>query len=258
MSPRTGLESLRAGGPDCPSDLALDRLHAGELPPEQAQMLERHAEGCAACGPRLAERKAGFAGIEGVDPRAMLARIRTGLDERPRPSFTGRIAEGARRLLVPAAALAVAGLAVMVLSPRDVDGPRTRFKGGPVLHVFRLVGERPVEAGSGDAFAPGDRLRFVVDLPSEGDVAVLGVESSGTLYTAWPLDPATPTHLAAGTGVELPGAVALDAQPGRETLYLVHCPSAPGPTGCASAGPGAAPQCPAGCVSTPFVLNKKP
>ncbi len=252
------LHSLRAGRPDCPSDFALDRLHAGELPPEKASDAERHVAGCADCGVRMAERRAGFGAIEGVDPRAMLARIRTGLDAPERAPLSVRLTGWLRRLLGPAAVLAAAGIAFLVINSRQVEPSGTRLKGSLALHVFRLEGERSVEMSSGDTFAPGDRLRFVVDLPTEGYVTVLGVEASGALYTAWPLDPALPTRLPAGRSLELPGAVALDDQPGRETLYLMLCPPEAGPPSCRSAGPGEKPVCPAGCLATPFVVEKKP
>lgn len=240
---------LREGRPDCPSDLTLDRLHAGELPPEEAARAERHVAGCATCGARMAERRAGFDALEGVDPRAMLARIRSGLD---RPAS---LSERLRRLLAPLAVVATAAVALVVVTRED---PGTRLKGALALHVFRLAGDHAEEMVSGAAFAPGDRLRFAVDLPTEGHVAVLGVEASGTLYTAWPLDSGARTDLAAGNGIALPGAVALDAQPGRETLYLVHCPREVGPPSCASRGAGSAPACPEGCATTSFILEKRP
>ncbi|HZI14521.1 MAG TPA: hypothetical protein VE153_29405 [Myxococcus sp.] len=241
--------SLREGRPDCPSDFTLDRLHAGELPSQAAAEAERHVAGCAECGARMAGRRAGFDGLEGVDPRAMLARIRSGLD-RP-PSLLERL----RRFMAPLAVAATAAVALLVFTH---EAPGTRLKGPLGLRVFRLAGEHAEEMVSGAAFAPGDRLRFTVDLPGGGHVAVLGVEASGALYTAWPLEAGATTRFEAGSGLELPGAVALDAQPGRETLYLVHCPLEVGPPRCASRGAGSAPECPEGCATTSFLLEKRP
>jgi hypothetical protein len=249
-------DTLRKGRPECPSDLALDRLHAGELPREQAQTLERHVEGCADCGARMAERRAGFDAIEGVDPRVMLARIRTGLDT-PAP-LPQRLLAWTRRQLAPLAMAATAVLALVVVTTRQVESPGTRMKGSLTLHVYRFTGDHAEEVISGSTFAPGDRLRFVVDLPAEGHVSVLGVESSGALYTAWPLDEESQTRFAEGNGIELSGAVSLDEKPGRELLYLVHCPLEVGPPHCTSAGAEAAPVCPTGCVSTRFLLEKGP
>ena len=256
MSPPDFL-SLRSGGPGCPSDLTLDRLHAGELAPELAQSTTQHVAGCAACHARMAERRAGFDALDGVDARVMLGRIRTGL-EKP-ASFRERLWAMLRRLSVPLSAVAAAAVVLLlVLTGQESDGPGTRLKGSSTLHVFRLRGDHAEEVLSGDPFAPGDRLRFTVDLSSEGYVNVVGVEASGALYTAWPLDSGVQTRMAAGRGIELSGAVALDAKPGRETLYLVHCPLAVGPPACTSAGPEAKPACPEACTLTPFVLRKGP
>ncbi|AKJ07016.1 uncharacterized protein DUF4384 [Archangium gephyra] len=245
---------LRAGGPECPSDFTLDRLHAGELPPEEARKTELHVAGCAGCGARLAERKAGFDAVEGVDPRVMLARIRKGLDEPARASFSERLIGWSRRLLAPMAMVATAAAVMMVVVPGQQQG--TRMKGALGLHVFRLTGDHAEEVVSGDTFAPGDRLRFSVDVPSEGHVAVFGVEASGALYPAWPLEPGVQTRFEEGDGIELPGAVSLDAQPGREMFYLVHCPLEVGPPECTSGGAGEKPVCPEGCAMTPFIMEK--
>lgn len=251
-----GFSSLRSGGPECPSDLALDRLHAGELPPEVAQRTAQHVAGCAGCGARMAERRAGFGGLDGVDPRGMLGRIRSGLDTPA--SLSERLWGLLRRVSAPLALVAAAAVVLLLVRPGDVTAPGTRLKGSSTLHVFRLRGDHAEEVLSGEPFAPGDRLRFTVDLPTEGYVKVLGVESSGALYTAWPLDPGVQTRLAAGHGIELSGAVSLDAQPGRETLYLVHCPLAVGPPACTAASPEAGPVCPKDCTRAPFVLDKGP
>lgn len=257
MSPPDFL-SLRAGRPECPSDLALDRLHAGELPTEESKRTEQHVAGCADCGARMAERRAGFGAIDEVDPRAMLARIRTGLDAPARASVSERLLGWTRRLLAPVALVAAAAVALLMVRTGGDEGPATRMKGSLALHVFRLQGDHAEEVLSGDRFAPGDRIRFSVDLPAEGQVKVLGVESSGTLYTAWPLDPGVQTRLEAGNGIELSGAVSLDAKPGRELLYLVRCPVEVGPPECTSGGAGAKPVCPAKCAMSPFILDKRP
>ncbi|MFL5345042.1 MAG: hypothetical protein ACJ8AT_09615 [Hyalangium sp.] len=256
MSPPDFL-SLRAGGPGCPSELTLDRLHAGELSRELAQRTTEHVAGCAGCQARMAERRAGFDALDGVDARVMLGRIRSGLDK-PAP-LPERLWGLLRRLSLPLTAVAAAAIVLLLVRPgEEPAAPGTRLKGSPTLHVFRLRGDHAEEVLSGEPFAPGDRLRFTVDLGSEGYVKVLGVEASGALYTAWPLDSGVQTRMAAGHGIELPGAVALDAQPGRETLYLVHCPLAVGPPACTSTGPEARPVCPEPCTLTPFVLRKGP
>jgi len=255
---------LAAGSPGCPSDLALDRLHAGELGDEQAASLRQHIAGCTRCPERMSSRQAGFAAARDLDERALLASIRRRIDAEP-PSLRSRVAGLLRRFGAPlsmAAGLAVVAVVLLSRSPTVTDGDigpdQTREKGGLSLSVFRLVNGRAQQALSGDHFVTGDRLRFVVDLPRAGQVAVLGVEGQGSLYVAWPSD-ASATQRSAGKRQELPGAVALDGSIGKETLYLVLCPSTgPSPaSACQAAGSvGAAPSCPPGCLQTPFVLNK--
>ena len=271
---------LASGNPGCPSDFALDRLQAGELGEAQASSLRQHIAQCSPCEGRMATRQAGFAALVDLDERRMLATIRRRLDEDP-PSVRSRLLAALRRLSVPlVAATGLAVLAVVLIGraplgtgrapgtdpgtdPRTDPGTdpgtdQTREKGGLSLSVFRLVDGHAQQALSGDHFAAGDRLRFVVDLPSAGQVAVLGVESQGGLYVAWPTLPRD-TQRPAGKKQELPGAVALDASVGKETLYLVLCPSSgPAPSSaCEAAGSvDAVPRCPRGCQLSAFVLNK--
>jgi hypothetical protein len=232
-------------GLECPSDLVLDELVAGELDGDARQAAEGHVAACARCRDEVAARTSGFARHPEADPRRMLAAIRRGLDERPPSSRRWRWLMG----VVPAAAAAAVVL-VVALRPSP---PRIRAKGGAILHVFRLDGDHAAELVSGERVRPGDRLRFAVDLPAPGHVSVVGVQADGKLYRAWPLDDGVPTARAAGRGQALPGAVALDDSPGHETLYLVVCGGEPS---CSSAGAGHAPDCGLGCALSPFVLGK--
>lgn len=251
-------QALREGRADCPSDFTLDRLHARELEGEAARSAEKHVAGCEVCAARMAKRQAGFNAMEGVDPRVMLARIRSRLDE---PASLGdRVSRWVRRAVAPLVlAAAAAAVAIVVLKPVDTtSGDGIRPKGALALHVYRLAEGHAQEAVSGEAFAPGDRLRFKVALPSEGHIAIFGVERTGQLYTAWPLDEATDTRRSAGDDIELPGAVQLDETPGEELLYLVHCPLAVGTPRCTSAGAEKPPACPTGCSHTAFRVGKEP
>jgi hypothetical protein len=246
-----GLENLRSGGPDCPSDLALDRLCAGELGPAVAARIEEHASSCADCAARRNERGAGFQAHAGFDERKVLAGIRRGLDA-PASKPAGQF----RALVLLFTACAV-GLVAFSLDRRPaVDALRS--KGGLALHVFRAHGAKAEAMVSGDRFAPGDRLEFAVDLPGAGYVQVFGIEQGGALYTAWPLQTSAPPRLGPGRGIVLPGAVALDGSLGRESLFLVHCPLEAGPPRC-TAGPNGADalQCQPACALTRFVLEKQ-
>lgn len=270
MNPQS-LQNLREGKAECPSDLQLDRLHAGELSTESAQRLHAHIADCGVCPARMESRRSGFAQFSEVDTRPLLAGIRRGIataEERSQvSSWWRRIGLVLAPLTVGAGALALVflvgrgGPSGTTATPGGPDpgGPEvTRLKGGLSLRVYRQAGERSEAMLSGDRFAPGDRIRFVVDLPLPGGAAILGVESDGDLYVAWPdqAAPAGTSNRQAGSNQELPGAVSLDNSPGKETLYLVHCPDTTGVPHCTSRGANQRPACPSGCAMVPFVINK--
>lgn len=240
-------EGLQAGKAGCPSDLTLDRLNSGELEGDARGSAEGHVAGCATCQQRLEARRQGWAAFPQVDERRLLARIRTAADA-PTPWWR-------RGLLLPAvAALAASVVAVAVW--RSPTEPDVRVKGGLLLRVYRATASGGAEAvESGATFHGGERLRFVADFPADGMAAVVGVETTGALYTAWPTqEPAAAVRK--GAGVELPGAVALDASQGDETLFLVHCAGRTAPFTCKSRGAGAAPDCGEGCASVAFLMRK--
>lgn len=259
--------AARAGRAECPSHYLLDCLAADELPMAQAATVRAHAAQCAACGADLEAS---------LPPSAheLLQRLRAQAPQLAANAPPERRSRARRAAVWLGAPLALAAACALVLllplrrPPEDAAGPEpgrgaedvVRAKGGAAqaLHVHRLVDGRSEEVASGVRLAPGARLRFVVDLPAAGTVAVVGVESGGALYPAWPLQGEDPRRLA-GSGQALPGAVALDQVPGRETLYLVHCPGADGAAPrCTAAGASAPPACPRGCALSAFVIDKGP
>ncbi len=244
-------DALREGRSDCPSDFALDRLLGGALPDAEADTLHAHTGGCEVCLERLATRRAGFDAIPEADEGALLRSLlaRNEVSE----TVVGRLLSwltGSAWFAIPVT-LAAAAAALVLLLPAEMtepplEGDTVRMKGAPVLHVYRLRAGHSEEAISGDRFTPGERLRFVVDLPAEGRVRIVGVEGSGAVYTAWPLEPEAKMERPAGDGQKLPGAVKLDQAPGREVLYLVHCPTGAGPPTCIAHGADERPECPPG------------
>lgn len=236
------LDSLKEGNAGCPSDLALDRLAAGEL--AERGPVEAHLASCQTCAARWAVRTRGWSATP-VDPRPLLAAVRRA-ESAPAP----------RRWwwwVAAAVPVVVAGVVAAV----GASGPGTRHKGeGPplALTVFRFEAGVARKVPSGTAFSAGDRLRFVVDLPSAGSVGILGVDSKRRLYVAWPRpgdDPSRP----AGAQLELPGAVALDDSAGDETLFLVHCPGQRSAPSCTVSAAGAL-DCEARCTQVSFEVKR--
>lgn len=259
------LERLRAGGPGCPSGLDLDHLESGELPPEDATRIASHVGGCVRCQAEMMTRKARLSAFPEVNPGPLLAAIQRRVQE----DAAVQQKQGLRRRCVkfgmPLLAAAAAVLVVVQFRRGDspdlpAPGDGIREKGGLLLRVYRFSESQSQRVASGDPFFPGDRLRFVVDVPSPGHVSILGIEASGRMYLSWPVAEAGETLLGAGKAQELLGTVALDNSSGSEMLYLVHCPPAIGrpAVACQSRGAGARPACPEVCALASFVLNKRP
>lgn len=274
MTP-VNLGELRSGRPDCPSDLALDRLVAEAVAPQESTSLREHVEHCDACTERLALRREGFAAFPELDAQKPLAALHRHLQVSQKAGRAGALSAwlaGPRLAFTATGAVALAVLAILLVrapgGPHVEDGSildpaqlpdRVRLKGELALHVYRQEGQRAKEAMSGERFRPGDNLRFAVDLARAGHISILGIDAQGKLYTAWPL----PEHRAdiqksAGRGQQLEGGVTLDDSLGEESLYLIACPRPEEPSQCRSAGKGHEPVCPAGCASSQFLLKKAP
>jgi hypothetical protein len=235
----------------------LERLRAGELRGEQAREVQRHVDGCEACTAQLAQLALGFNAWPEADPVRMLAAIRRGIEERPQ-GLAGRWRARWRAALAPLAVAAVAGIGFLVLQTNGpADGPRNRVKGGPTLHVFRQKGGVAVEALSGERFTPGEPLQLTVDLPADSLVRIIGIEAGGRLYPIWPSEGDPPfARMKAGSGQRIPGALTPDETPGPETFHVIACTPGSAPPSCRSQGAKGPPACSAGCLTSPFVLQK--
>jgi len=237
----------------CPSDLTLDRLHAGELPPDRARALREHAEVCEGCRRRMARLSEGFAAFPEADPKRLLAGVLAGLEREPaRPWW--------RLPWLRFAALGAAAAALLVLVATVwplAEAPGLRAKGVLELSVFLKRGDQVLEARSGDTFRPGDRLRFSLALPRDGHVFLVSQDAQGRLSPCFPFGPGSASRpaLAGHTG-PLEGAVELDEAPGDEWIHLVHCPHPFGPEALApGAGPGTL-KVPEGGQVASFLLRK--
>ncbi len=241
---------IRGATPDCPSERSLDALNMDALEAAERSELEAHTTSCEFCTARLAELRLGFDAFPQLDERRVLAQLQQAKPAKSR-------LWGLLGLLVPVGIAAAAVFMLLPVGPGPVDPVDpiggVRIKGKATLRVFRHRDGKSEETRSGDAFAAGDRIKFVVDLPSAGALSVYGVDAKGALYTAWPMD-AQPQSLALGKGQTLPGAAELDDSKGSEQLYLVHCPGSEAPPKCSKAAKGL--SCPEGCTQSRFELRK--
>ncbi|MBI4815460.1 MAG: hypothetical protein HY791_04350 [Deltaproteobacteria bacterium] len=244
-TPEDVLASLGSKRPDgCPKDAALIAFDVGEAPGSERSAIATHLESCKHCQAFIAEMHGSFdslppAFLTGVVGAMHIASARE-------PSTRARSTHWLG--LFGLAALA----ASLLLFVKPPQGPSTISKGGLELVVYRDRGGSVMAVSSGESFSAGDRLRFSVDLPKAAFVAIVGVESSGRKYPAFPSRGGLAQRLEAGSAQLLADAIALDASTGEEALHLIACestfevisvdPMSPGP----------------GCVVRTFVLDKRP
>ena len=141
----------------------------------------------------------------------------------------------------------------VVTTDGQTPTPIHRVKGGAALNVFLMRGDTVQLVRSGETFYAGDRLRFEIKSASGGHVLILGRESKGDVYVAYPLDEQGSAVLEPGHR-EIPGALELDDSLGQEHLYAFVCPESFSASSIQWVG--AEPTTPDGCQRSTFILNK--
>jgi hypothetical protein len=180
------------------SELAIDRLLAGELPPVDAAALRDHAGACPRCNAQLDDAL--------VQQRAFAA---------ARPL----IALPRRRLAMPALAAATAlaaAIALVVAWPRPVDQVRT--KGTAIAGFFVAHGGQVRRGTTREAVVAGDRIELFTTTSAPGWFAAISVDAAGTrsVYVA-------PRAIEPGAERVLPLSIELDGVLGAETVTGVFC-----------------------------------
>ncbi|MFO0728922.1 MAG: hypothetical protein U1E65_34400 [Myxococcota bacterium] len=201
----------------CPSDLVLSQFDAGALPQPVRAEIEQHVAACSDCKAWLDDGRAAFSKLS-TEERAPILDAMVAAS-RARPSWQ-------RRLPAIASIAAAAAVLTVLLVPRSDPDRGLTPKGGPVaLRIYREHEGKVSRALPGEKFNPKDRLRFEVDLERPGHVMIVGVEASGHLYSCFPARGEDSALLPFGTKQLLPDTVELDDSRGKETLFLVECPS---------------------------------
>ena len=206
----------------CISELAIDRLLAGELAAIDADVARSHAASCARCGTLLDDALAA--------EREFLRDLRP-LDL-PRPRRRGKA--------VAAAVAAAAAATVIVLAlPRGERG-ETQTKGGAILGCFVAHGGEVRRAALGERVRPGDAIELFSTATEPGWLAVTSVDGAGvrSVYVA-------PRPFAAGREQLVPLSIVLDGVLGTETITGIFCP-----------GPFDVAAPPDGCTTDRFTLEK--
>ena len=237
----------------CLSDLALDRLIAGEPAGADGAAAQGHLGVCPLCRARFeaisAESQA-FA--EWAPP---LPARRPARPEQP-PG-----AQGARRrwrTVAPWAALAAAALGTVLLQVRAPDRSQPagevvlgeRTKGGGALGYFVQRAGVIREGRAGDRLFPGDAVQFVYSAPSEGYLAILAVDGLGAATVYYPTGTEVAVAIGRGPRQPLPRSTILDGSLGPETTFAFFCqaPVRLEPLRAALAARPARVEPPAGCT----------
>ena len=185
------------------TDVELERHLAGDL------SAARYAEATDADRARLVELQAeADAFLRSVDINNEVRRIQQRMPEAPKRSWL--------RWLAPGFALAAAAaIALIVLRPKPSE-PDITLKGGDVaLIVHRATSGVSERLDDGDTVTAGDRIRFEVDAPRKGYVALVGVDGTGKQTVYYKGVAYTPENRL------LEGAIQLDATPGDEHFTLL-------------------------------------
>jgi hypothetical protein len=187
------------------SDLTWDRLHAGDLEPELADLARLHAAGCARCAAR---------GAALDEHRTRFQAELPPLEAAARPRW---------RAVVPLAVTAAAAAAVVAIALRPGPGPAERTKAGFAATAFAGRDGDAVPLGNGDPIFPGDRLQLSYSARHPGHLAVLAIDGTGAVAVYFPPGGATTWAAAAGQRIALPSSTELGDAIGAERLWVVFC-----------------------------------
>ena len=179
------------------SELAIDRMLAGELPAADAAALRDHAAACTRCGAALDDALA--------TQHALLPRL-----------------ELPRRRVLPAtlagAAALAAALAIVVAWPRAHDAEvQTQTKGGAIVGFFVSHAGAVRRGGPQETVSPGDRVELFTTTTAPAWFAA--ISSDGTVY-------AEPRPIAPGREQVLPAAIELDDSRATEVVTAMFCAEA--------------------------------
>lgn len=192
-------------------DLLVEKLHLGELPPDEAAKVRARLEAHGELGRLDALRDS---------DRELASR----LPPPPRPAPLARLAETRppRRWLAPTLAVAATALFFAVatplwLAPRDphpLPDEVTRAKGGAELLVHRLGPRGPELMNHGQEAREGDRLQLTARLPTPAYLAIVSVDGLGVVTVHQP-----PTETPVRE-VVVPSSFVLDDAPHHERFFL--------------------------------------
>lgn len=230
------------------SDLALDRLLAGELDGAAGEGVRAHLAQCAACEARRVElTREAEAFPQSVWIAGEAAKVKKQLDAGPARRFAPLA--GVTAFAAAASVAAVAFLA----GPRVDDATQT--KGGAVgLELYaRLADGRVEKLEEGALLGAGDAIRFQVTTDRAGSLSIVGVDGAGTVSTY--LQTSLPQAV---RGELLEGSVVLDDAPIAERFFAILCDNGVAPSLPSVGGdPRRTTALGTGCREGHFLVRKK-
>lgn len=204
------------------TDIELERLIAGDFPAARVAELEAKAtDADRARREELKAEHAAFLGTVDIDAEVRaIGRKMNSLEPERKPAASWW------RWIFAGGALAAAAAALLVLVGRRDPGPGTDddigIKGNSITLVVHASGDTGSRMlASGDAIAPGTRIRFEVGAPRAGYVTVIGFDARGATTVYYPFGGAQAAVYDPKVGGLLPGAIAVDATPGSEKYFAV-------------------------------------
>ncbi len=219
-------------------DWLVERLAAGDLPPDEAEALRRRLEGEPGGLERLAALTSSNRDILSAHPPAEMAhliRARASADAAKRASARRRSlwVVGAPVLACAAAIGAVFFLpparpggsnGTVVLAPVGATEDGENIKGlDPRLRVYRKLGKKVERLADGAAARAGDELQLAFIAAGRRYGAVLSLDGAGRVTFHLPVDGAggTAVSLRAQGEVSLPVSYQLDSAPRFERFLFV-------------------------------------
>lgn len=197
------------------SDLALDRLLAGELDgTAAAEGAQAHLASCGACAARHAGIVAGAAAFpQQVWIAGEAAKVRKQVaTQKPRS------ASPLARAVTFAAAASLVAVAIFFRPPEEDATTTLKGRGVSLALYARRVDGRVEKLEKGAALAAGESVRFEVSTDRGGSLSVLGVDGAGkvSVYSRIELPHAVSREI-------LEGSVVLDDAPIAEHFFAVLC-----------------------------------
>ncbi|MHA7629608.1 ACP synthase [Corallococcus sp. M7] len=177
------------------SSWTLRRLHAGELPTQEANRVQAHVEACEACGATLRSFADAQAAFEAEVP---FEHFEAGV-ERTRARQAAREPATSTRWVRPLMAVAASVLVLVLARPLLETGGRTdpvqppvagnRLKGGAGAEL-RIGGgvdpQRVASTEAPEALQPGERVRLGYTADAYRYVAALSVDAQGEVTPLYP------------------------------------------------------------------------